>query len=161
MRSSRNAIAACSESASRLDGFTASALSSAATGVGLMILVEGELGEDEVRRHERRVDGEGALGQVPRGLPVLVGECAREPDQRGWIAAVAGQRRAERSDRFGLVLLFEEELSPRDLQIRVVANQGGRVAKQGVRLLVPSEQLRGARRAADDLAHRRCAGRRR
>src|SRR5690606_8630181 len=60
----------------------------------------------------------------------------------------------------GPVVLLEEQLAPRELQIRVVADEGRGVAEQRVRLLVPSEPPCGARAKPEQLAvaAARCSG---
>ena len=78
----------------------------------------------------------------------VVGMRAAEADVRRRVAAVAWIGRAERARRVGVLVLFEEQLAPRGLQLGIVARHRGRVAEQVVGLLHAPEGVRGAGRAA-------------
>ncbi len=83
-----------------------------------MVLVERQVGQHEIGRHQRRVEAQRAGNQFASGRAAFVRKGARQAGKGGRVAAVALQRGAERPHRLGAILLVEEQLAPRDLERR-------------------------------------------
>jgi hypothetical protein len=104
---------------------------------------------EQVSVDELRVGLQRAAGNVLRLRRVVVSERLGKSEQRRRIFVVRFDRRLERFDRLGLVVLFEEELAPSGVDGRIARGGCGRVAIRCVRFLKTSDRSQRTRRARE------------
>ncbi len=91
-------------------------------------VVEGELGDEQVRGHVAGVRLERAIDRLLRGRRVLFEQHPREPHTRRHMVLVDPQGRLEGLHRVGAVVFLEEQLAPGRIHDRIVGSLGARVA---------------------------------